>query len=245
ALKKPALHRRRCAAPTPSPASKRYGIHTSPPQHLRICRASPPHPGPLPPVGGEGKEKQLQRHSFSPSPPERGRGGGGGGWPVAPPPTIMAQLQSVSAPASKRGRGQEGRAKDRAYFAFFFSASIRTLAVGPEEAGFWPVINCPSATVWTPQFLTLEKVAPRLRRSSSTRKGTTFVHPTASPSPLVKPVTVLPSTSGLPAGVLTWRRAPGAWQTSAKVLPAARKDSSSLIDCSSSARSHIGPWPPG
>jgi|SRR6516165_2053539 len=35
-------------------------------------------------------------------------------------------------------------------------ALIRTLAVGPDEAGFWPVINNPSVTTWTPQFLTLE-----------------------------------------------------------------------------------------
>jgi hypothetical protein len=33
------------------------------------------------------------------------------------------------------------------YFAFFFSASIRSLAAGPDEAGFWPVISWPSATV--------------------------------------------------------------------------------------------------
>src|SRR4029077_17537139 len=45
--------------------------------------------------------------------------------------------------------------------------SIRTLAVGPEEAGFWPVISNPSVTTWTPQFLTLEKVAPRPSSSSS------------------------------------------------------------------------------
>src|SRR5213075_1612054 len=56
-------------------------------------------------------------------------------------------------------------------------------------------------------------MAPRLISSSSTRKGTTFVNPTSSSSPLVKPVTVLPSTSSLPSGVLTWRSAPGAWQT--------------------------------
>src|SRR5262249_38206681 len=48
-------------------------------------------------------------------------------------------------------------------------ASIRTLAVGPDEAGFWPVISNPSVTMWTPQFLTLEKVAPRPSSSSSTR----------------------------------------------------------------------------
>jgi hypothetical protein len=33
------------------------------------------------------------------------------------------------------------------YFAFFFSASIRSLAAGPDEAGFWPVISWPSAIV--------------------------------------------------------------------------------------------------
>src|SRR5215471_3588237 len=81
-----------------------------------------------------------------------------------------------------------------------------------------------------PQFLTLEKVAPRPISSSSTRKGTTFVKPISSSSPSVKPVTFLPSTSGFPFGVLTWRSAPGAWQTSATGLPAARKDSISLIE---------------
>src|SRR5262245_32080866 len=81
--------------------------------------------------------------------------------------------------------------------------SIRTLAVGPDEAGFWPVINNPSVTTCTPQFLTLEKVAPRSSSSSSTRKGTTLVRPTSASSPSVKPVTFFPSTSGLPAAVLT------------------------------------------
>src|SRR5262249_52707272 len=122
---------------------------------------------------------------------------------------------------------------------------IRTLAVGPDEAGFWPVISNPSVTTWTPQFLTLEKVAPRPSSSSSTRKGTTLVRPIYASSPSVKPVTFLPSTSGLPAAVLTWRRTPGAWQTSATGFPAARKDSISLMELGSSARSHSGPWPPG
>src|SRR5262249_18420629 len=81
--------------------------------------------------------------------------------------------------------------------------------------------------------------------SSSTRKGTTFVRPISSSSPSVKPVTFLPSTSGLSPGVLTWRSTPGAWQTKPTSLPAARKDSISLIEFLSSARSHIGPWPPG
>src|SRR5262249_7284825 len=124
-------------------------------------------------------------------------------------------------------------------------ASIRTLAVGPDEAGFWPVISNPSVTMWTPQFLTLEKVAPRPSSSSSTRKGTTLVSPTSASSPLVNPVTCLPSTSGLPAAVFTCRRTPGAWQTSATGFPAARKDPISLMELGSSARSHIGPWPPG
>src|SRR6202012_2582361 len=59
---------------------------------------------------------------------------------------------------------------------------------------------------------------------------------------LVNPVTFLPSTSGLPEGALTWRRTPGAWQTSATGLPAAMNCSISLIESGSSARSHIGPW---
>src|SRR5215467_3432501 len=124
-------------------------------------------------------------------------------------------------------------------------ASIRTLAVGPDEAGFWPVISNPSVTKRTPQFLTLQKVAPRRSSSSSTRKGTILVRPTSASSPSVNPVTFLPSTSGLPAAVFTWRRAPGAWQTSATNFPAARKDSISLMELGSSARSHSGPWPPG
>ena len=33
------------------------------------------------------------------------------------------------------------------YFAFLFNVSIRTLAAGPDEAGFWPVISWPSVTV--------------------------------------------------------------------------------------------------
>lgn len=33
------------------------------------------------------------------------------------------------------------------YFAFLFSVSIKSLAAGPDEAGFWPVISWPSATV--------------------------------------------------------------------------------------------------
>ena len=37
-----------------------------------------------------------------------------------------------------------------------FRALIKTLAVGPDEAGFWPVISNPSVTIWTPQFMTLE-----------------------------------------------------------------------------------------
>jgi hypothetical protein len=33
------------------------------------------------------------------------------------------------------------------YVAFLFSVSIRSLAPGPDDAGFWPVISWPSATV--------------------------------------------------------------------------------------------------
>src|SRR5262245_13574034 len=128
---------------------------------------------------------------------------------------------------------------------FVLRASSRAFAVAPDEGGFWPVISNPSMTTWTPQFLTLEKVAPRPSSSSSTRKGTTFVNPTSASSPSVNPVTSFPSTSGLPAVVFTWRRTPGAWQTSATGFPAARKDSISLMELGSSARSHIGPWPPG
>jgi hypothetical protein len=41
---------------------------------------------------------------------------------------------------------------------------------------------------------------PRRFSSSSTRNGTTFVRPTASSSPLVKPVTFLAWMSGFPSG---------------------------------------------
>src|SRR5271168_3123222 len=127
-----------------------------------------------------------------------------------------------------------GRSLEPDYFAFLFSVSIRSLAAGPDEAGFWPVISWPSATTLTPQFLTLEKVAPSLIISSSTRNGTTFVSPTSSSSPSVKPVTVLPSTNSLPSGALTCRRAPVEWETTAKVLPELTKDSSSAIEVLSS-----------
>src|ERR1700739_3120378 len=51
----------------------------------------------------------------------------------------------------------ELRPKPSTWPAYFvFRALIRTLAVGPDDAGFWPVINNPSGTTWTPQFLTLE-----------------------------------------------------------------------------------------
>src|SRR5215831_4448126 len=60
-----------------------------------------------------------------------------------------------------------------------------------------------------------------------------------------EPGHLLASTSGLPTAVFTWRKTPGAWQTSATGFPAARKDSISLMELGSSARSHIGPWPPG
>ena len=42
------------------------------------------------------------------------------------------------------------------HLGWVFRALIRTLAVGPDDAGFWPVISKPSVTTWTPQFLTLE-----------------------------------------------------------------------------------------
>jgi len=73
--------------------------------------------------------------------------------------------------------------------------------------------------------------------------ATTFVKPTSSSSPSVKPVKFLPSTNGLPRGVFTWRNTPGAWHTSAMGLPAVMKDSIRLTEFLSSARSHIGPWP--
>jgi hypothetical protein len=40
-----------------------------------------------------------------------------------------------------------GRPGEPDYFAFLFSVSIRSLAAGPDEAGFWPVISWPSVMV--------------------------------------------------------------------------------------------------
>ena len=39
------------------------------------------------------------------------------------------------------------RSPEPDYFAFLLSVSIRSLAAGPDDAGFWPVISWPSATV--------------------------------------------------------------------------------------------------
>jgi hypothetical protein len=70
--------------------------------------------------------------------------------------------------------------------------AISAFAAGPEECGFWPVINRPSVTTWGTQSAFFENVAPSFNISSSTRKGTTLERPTASSSPLVKPVISLP-----------------------------------------------------
>ena len=55
---------------------------------------------------------------------------------------------------------------------------------------------------------------------SSTRNGTTSVRPTAASSPLVKPVTRLPRTSGSPLRRV-WRNTAGPWHTAPTGLPAA------------------------
>src|ERR1700721_3337085 len=88
-------------------------------------------------------------------------------------------------------------------FAFCFTAAISVFAAGPDEWGFCPVISRPSVTPWDVQFAVFEKTAPSFNISSSTRKGTTLVRPTASSSPLVKPVTSLPCTKNLPSRFLT------------------------------------------
>ena len=80
---------------------------------------------------------------------------------------------------------------------------------------------------------------------SSIRNGTMSVSPTAASSVLVKPVTDLPFTSGAPSRPFAWRSTAGAWQTAATGLPVAYIDSIKPIESRSSARSHIGPWPPG
>src|SRR5262249_16895283 len=54
--------------------------------------------------------------------------------------TTAPQQSAVSIPLPRRNQGP-------GYFAYLFKVSIRTLAAGPDEAGFWPVINWPSATV--------------------------------------------------------------------------------------------------
>ena len=61
-------------------------------------------------------------------------------------PSIMPRRHHGSAATETPGpRLPEFSKAD--YFAFFFNVSIRTLAAGPEEAGFWPVISWPSVTV--------------------------------------------------------------------------------------------------
>jgi hypothetical protein len=50
---------------------------------------------------------------------------------------------------------------------------------------------------------------------------------------------------GIPAAVLAWRRAAGAWHTAATGFPAASIASIRRIEDASSAKSHSGPWPPG
>ena len=73
---------------------------------------------------------------------------------------------------------------------------------------------------------------------------TTLVSWTASSSPLVKPVNRLPFTISWPWNWTRWS-APGAWQTAATGLPASENAPMRAMECGSSAKSHIGPWPPG
>ena len=62
--------------------------------------------------------------------------------------TVIAGSTSEADPIERKEEGAHaGGVSEPDYFAFLFSVSIRSLAAGPDEAGFWPVINWPSATV--------------------------------------------------------------------------------------------------
>ncbi len=100
-----------------------------------------------------------------------------------------------------------GRASERLVGVYDFAPAAscfrRKAAAGVEEAGFWPVISRPSLTTYAAMSSPFEYVAPWDRSSFSTRKGTTSVNLTAASSVLANPVTLLPSTNGLPFGALT------------------------------------------
>jgi hypothetical protein len=84
------------------------------------------------------------------------------------------------------------------YAAFCPSTFRSACATAVEDAGFCPVIRWPSTIAKGCQLGTFSKMPPSRFSSSSTRNGTTLVNCTASSSPLVKPVTRLPSTIGAP-----------------------------------------------
>src|SRR5689334_8917013 len=79
--------RRRRSAPIPASArpisARRWGRHAT--NRFTAIRASdlaspgPPHPGPLPPSGGEGEESEARAVLLPPLPPLAGEGRGEGG----------------------------------------------------------------------------------------------------------------------------------------------------------------------
>jgi len=89
------------------------------------------------------------------------------------------------------------------------------LAASADDAGFCPVINSPSFFTNELQLSPLLYFAPSFCSSSSSKKGTIFVKPTASSSVSEKPVTSLSFTKGLPSLSLTFIKAAGAWHTNA------------------------------
>ena len=69
---------------------------------------------------------------------------------IKSPPSLRVQHRKAD-PIDRKEEGACRRLpngfSERDYFALLFSVSIRSLAAGPDEAGFWPVISWPSATV--------------------------------------------------------------------------------------------------
>ena len=60
---------------------------------------------------------------------------------------LVATARLLVLPETEDEGGAHIGASPGFYFAFLFSVSIRSLAAGPDDAGFWPVISWPSATV--------------------------------------------------------------------------------------------------
>lgn len=84
-----------------------------------------------------------------------------------------------------------------------------------------PVIKRPSTMEKSFQSPFFSYLPPRAFMRSSSRKGTSFVLPTASSSVLQNPVTRLPLKSDLPSGPVASTRPQGPWHTDAITFPAA------------------------